>query len=121
MGEWRSGGHRPGLILVIGEQDLSRLGHVWMQGRLLVGDLIMCLRRSGDCFWQYCLVGHRHPLDPFCSPECYGRGYRLMPFTEFGAYVLGTPYVYQPSEREFHLLMAGERIELSAEQSECRD
>ena len=119
MSAWRTDGHFPGLILVLAAQDMDRVGHCWMKGRLLVGDLVMCLSHAGDCFWRYCIVGHEHPLDPFSDHEYYGDGYRLIRCTEFGSYTIGSRYKWQPNEREFHLLMAGERVTLESETAEC--
>lgn len=106
MNEWRSGGHYPGLILKISEKDFDRVGACWMKGRLKVNDLVMAIAHSGDCFWTYMLVDDRY------TSAKNQRLYFLIKESSFGAYVLGTHYTVQPSEREFHLLMAGEKIPL---------
>jgi hypothetical protein len=98
IGRWSTGGHHPGLVLTLSENDLERVGNCWMRGRLRAGDVVMCMEHSGDCFWNYALL------------ECFANGYRLIAGSKFGAYTLGTPHEWQPTTREFHLLMAGESV-----------
>lgn len=109
-GVWRAGGAFHGQIVHIQQQDFDRVGNCWMKGRLLEGDLAMVIQHSGDCFWTYQLVEH-HTV----NGSTRKRGYRLIPESSFGAYVLGTPYEYQPTTREMHLLMAGEYISMEAD------
>jgi hypothetical protein len=96
----------------IREIDLARVGNCWMKGRLLVDDLAMAISHSGDCFFNYEL------LDSFLH---YGGGqemrvgYRRIPGSRFGAYTLGVAHEFQPSEREFHLLMAGENVSFESQ------
>jgi hypothetical protein len=111
---WRDGGHYPGLLLELGERDFDRVGNCWLKSRLLVGDLALCLRHSGDAFWTYCLVNNRFTL---VSDGKSGPGYQAILPAEFSAYVLGTPWKHQPNAREAHLLMAGEKIRLESEMS----
>ena len=109
---WRTAGHRVGLLVKVGAKDNSRVGHCWMRGRLLDGDLAMCVAHAGDCFWRYQLVEHGFTIG------CTGRkGYKLLDGAKFGAYVLGEPLEWQPTEREMHLLLAGEMVSLDAEPS----
>ena len=112
---WRTGDVKPGHLVKIDPTDFGRIGHCWMRGRLHDGDLAMAVSLSGDCFWTYMLVRHDysifHPATKFIVP-----GYKLIKESSFGAYVMGTPYQFQPSEREFHLLMAGEDVSLQEEQ-----
>jgi hypothetical protein len=85
-----------------------------MKGRLLDGDLAMAVRWSGDCFWYYRLIefspNRRFGDGPY-KGQCV---YRLIAGSEFGAYVIGAPYELQPTDREKHLLLAGESIGLAA-------
>lgn len=107
---WRTGNHHPGLLLTISEKDFDRVGICWMAGRLKDGDLIMCIEHAGDCFWHYALVRH-----DFTLARTGRQGYELIIGSKFGAYVLGEPYEFQPSAREFHLLMAGEITSLESQ------
>jgi hypothetical protein len=106
---WRTGS-KQGLLVTVSPKDFSRVGHNWMRGRLLDGDLLFRLKPSGDCFFQYRLVQHGFIIGATNRP-----GYRLIKESEFGAYDLGTSYRYQPTEREMHLLLANETTSLDAE------
>lgn len=53
---WRTGGVVVGGVYRLGVEDLSRLGHVAMRGRMKVGDVVVATKHSGDCFWDYVLV-----------------------------------------------------------------
>lgn len=110
MNDWRTDEHYPGLLLVIAEKDFSRVGNCWMKGRLKVGDLILCMKHAGDCFWKYAIVENH-----FTLASTGRQGYLLVAASAFGAYTLGTPYEFQPTTREFHLLMAGETISLDSQ------
>jgi hypothetical protein len=105
----RTGGVKAGDIIEIKKADFSRVGNCWMRGRLKKGDLAIAIQQSGDCFWTYALLKH-DSVDIRNRPL-----YQIIPEARFGAYVLGTPYPYQPTEREGHLLLAGEMIPLSAQ------
>lgn len=105
----RLGGVHTGELYVIRPEDFGRVGNCWMKGRLKDGDLIIATGHSGDCFWTYCLVEHG-------SVNVEGRQlYKVIPESSFGAYVLGEPYPSQPTEREVHLLLAGESVPLDAD------
>jgi hypothetical protein len=109
MSNWRLGGVAPGQLFVVHAQDFGRVGHCWMKGRLKDGDLIMSIGLSGDCFWTYCLVENH-------STNMYGRQqYRLIKESSFGAYTIGELYGFQPTDREAHLLQAGEYVTLEAD------
>lgn len=113
---WRDGGHHEGLIVRIGPRDLeNRVGNCWMKDRLKVGDLAMAIRLSGDCFWEYQLIDHE-AWTSAPGRSVMKRGYRLIPESNFGAYVLGTPIAIQPTARERHLMLAGDKIHLEADQ-----
>ncbi len=89
------GGNSIGSIYRINEFDLNRIGG-WMHGRILVGDIALCYRHSGDCFYDYYLLE-------------YGENFaKLNMAGKFGAYAIGEELDWKPTTREFHLLMAGE-------------
>ena len=82
-----------------------------MRGRLKEGDLAMCTKLTGDCFWDYVLVRPNiSPVESHVGPT--GKQvYKAILGSRFGAYTLGTPHTWQPTERQFHWLMAGESVE----------
>jgi hypothetical protein len=111
--DWATGGMRVGLFVRVQAEDVGRVGHCWMRGRLIVGDLAMAIAHSGDGFWNYQLVQSGFY---FGEGRYAGRrGYALIEQSEFGAYAMGIPFEYQPNGPEIHLLLAGEHIALSAE------
>ena len=109
MRSWR-GGHHPGLVLRVLEDDNRRVGDCWMRGRLKHNDVIMCLEHAGDCFYNYVLVRpNKNPNESIVNVD--GKQvYQLIEGSRFGAYELGLPHTWQPTAREFHLLMAGEMV-----------
>lgn len=60
------------------------------------GDLCLCVRHSGDCFYDYAVLRFDH-------------GQWTVEF-KFGAYAFGTPEL-ELSTRAVHLLLAGEGLE----------
>jgi hypothetical protein len=111
---WREDGYYPGLFVHIRVKDNRRVGHHWMAGRLLDGDIAMVKWHSGDCFWTYQLVHHGFKMYKAKTGPLYGEGdlcpaIELIKGSEFGAYTLGVPCKYQPGDRAFHLFMAGEQ------------
>lgn len=109
QGRWR-GDHYPGLVLRVLEDDNRRVGQCWMRGRLKEGDIIMCLEHAGDCFYNYALVRPNKSKNESIVTRDGKQVYQLIEGSRFGAYQLGTPHDWQPSTREFHLLMAGEMV-----------
>jgi hypothetical protein len=101
--EERTGGHYPGLVVLLSPEDNNRLGYN-QPVNLKEGDLAMCCKHSGDCFWDYKMIKLSYDSDHQLRFTCG---------VKFSAYVLGTPYYKQPTEREFHLLMAGETTALT--------
>lgn len=95
--KWRKG-NEEGCLYILNKNDLSRIGSSWMKGRLKIGDIVMSLKHSGDCFDDYILI-HR-----------YHNGLRAIPGSEFGAYSMGEKLKWKPTKREFHMLMAGEDV-----------
>ena len=96
---WR-GGNVIGGLYYITEYDLHRVSG-WMKGRLRVGDIAMCAQHSGDCFYDYFLMEWG---------ENFMRG---IIGSRFGSYTLST-ILMQLSNREYHLIMAGEGLYESA-------
>jgi hypothetical protein len=70
-----------------------------MRGRLKQDDLILCIKHTGDCFFDYILIKE------------YANGLKGIPQSRFGAYVLGEEVDKKLNEKEFHLLCAGEFID----------
>ena len=98
METWRSG-NLVGRIYHLSERDIERIGHCWMEDRLLVGDICLCIEHSGDCFYDYILLD-------VISNQIMG-----LPESMFGAYCFeGPPLKWKPTQKEFHLLNAGERL-----------
>lgn len=100
---WGSGASI-GTMYKLSKKDLDRVGSCWMSGRLMVGDLVLCIRHSGDCFYDYILV------------EEGANFYEGIPGSEFGSYTLGTK-VKEFSNKEYHLLAAGETIKKPMEKT----
>jgi hypothetical protein len=88
-------GNSIGKLYILDENDLSRVGDCWMKGRLHVGDVVLCTAHSGDCFNDYVLIRSFH------------NGLEAILGATFGAYVFGTELDWQPSDKEYHLLLAG--------------
>lgn len=109
---------KPGMLLLLNEKDLKRVGNCWMKGRLMLEDLVMCLKNTGDSFYEYCLVEHHVVLH---QGNKEGIGYKAILESKFSAYSLSTPYYIQPTEREAHLLVAGEQTHLEADVPESVD
>lgn len=97
MKNWRSGNEIKKMY-ILNEHDLSRIGNCWMEGRLLINDIILCVDHTGDCFNNYVLIY------PFMN------GIKAILESKFGAYQLGTKLNWQPSETEYYKLLADEDI-----------
>jgi hypothetical protein len=95
---WRNETGNGTLLVLNDPNDLERIGHCWMEGRLKLGDVVLCFDHSGDCFNDYILI------------EVFHNGIRGIPESKFGAYTLGTETKWQPSNKEYHLLLAGENV-----------
>jgi hypothetical protein len=105
MNNWGSG-NSTGTLYILEGKDLYRVGDCWMKGRLLAGDVVLCTGHSGDCFNDYVLIR------PFYN------GLEAILGATFGAYVFGKETKWQPTAREYHLLLAGERIRSAPEATE---
>lgn len=96
----RSGGverHLPGLIgkmFRIERPETIRIGHCFMAGRLLKGDLALGVCHSGDCFQHYILV------------QEFSNCLRGLPQFDFGSYGIGD----NPLAEEY--ILTGDSIEV---------
>lgn len=106
MKEWRDGGVNIGDIHELEEGFESRLGHSWAQGRLKVGDHMLALRHTGDCFFEWMLLN----AAPFTLLDEEYMRYDPVP-KAFGAYVTGK-LVGKFTNREIMMANSGMVIEL---------
>lgn len=101
---WRRDGAVFGRVFRLRHADLDRVGHCWMRGRLREGDLVMPVKPSGDCFFDYELLEGGFTLH---DGGRQGPGYRWCRGGRFGAYSCGVPLEEQPTREERLLLFAG--------------
>ncbi|MBA7710292.1 hypothetical protein ES703_119232 [subsurface metagenome] len=97
IGNWGEG-NDVGCVYIFDKEDLNRVGNCWMDGRLRVGDIVLCVGHSGDCFYDYILIG---------AGNNFVEG---IPDSEFGSYTLSNQLKWKPTNKEFHLLCAGESL-----------
>lgn len=86
----------------------------WMKGRLLKGDLVMSTgKSSGPHVPEFVILEGPVTMGdgPLKDRRCYRRATEAQPFHAYG--IGGPKFEWQPTEREFHLLMAGEYAPLS--------
>lgn len=107
--EWRTGGARIGKVYRVLPSDLGRVGNCWMRGRLREGDLVTPISHSGDCFWQWQLINGEGPFT-YHARGAVGPGFKINAGVRFGGYCMGELLAHQPTDREYHLLMAGETV-----------
>jgi hypothetical protein len=106
---------RNGVILRLSKQSNSRVGNCWMAGRIIDGDLALNLGASGDCFHNYALLRQGSPTR-WKDTGLFVSEYSIIEGGLFGAYEgVGIAYEFQPTNREMHLLMAGEYVQLESE------
>lgn len=110
--EW-GGNAQIGKAYIVRPVDLGRVGYCWMRGRLKVGDIVLPLRHSGDCFYDYVLAEGGDWLTLGKNPNV--PAFRRIVQDTFGAYQIGDLLSVQPTDREWHLLMAGETVNFSAD------
>ena len=92
------GGAEIGAVYVLKSKfDLERVGNCWADGKLKIGDRLLCIEKSGDCFYNYRLIETRKNKTRLIKPM-------------IGAYQLGKKVGRTLSNRKFHLLLAGETI-----------
>ena len=128
VGVWRKDGVVLGKVYRLSKRDLGRVGGCWMNGRLHVGDLVMPIRHSGDCFYDYRLIQGGTTRENTRVMNAQGQlCYDAPKGAVFGAYSLGTLYEEQPTEEEYHLLMAGvhtafsDRLDVKNAEAERRE
>lgn len=95
---WGEGAIIGKLYRLVESADLDRVGHCSMRGNLKINDLILCIKHAGDCFYNYILIKE------------FEKGLKSIPKSEFGAYTIGIPVNIKLTDKEFHLLCAGEFI-----------
>jgi hypothetical protein len=111
MRNWRADGYYPGLLVHIRAIDNKRVGHCWMAGRLLDGDLAMIVSHSGDCFFNYVLLDHK--FSTYNKNRVLAPGLKVMKGSDFGAYTLGQQCAAQPISKDlFRELMEGKMVTL---------
>ena len=75
-----------GKLWRINDPKTVRVGDCFLNGRLLKGDLFLCLEHSGDCFQTYAYVAeyaNRYELRRKCRLGSYGIGDAIaLPLTE---------------------------------------
>jgi len=89
MRSWHDNGVAVGDLFRLDDGDYDhRIGNCWAKGRLKHGDILVALRHSGDCFFNYLLLEHSKGIGgPDRTPKLW-----LKPVTmEIGAYTLGRP------------------------------
>lgn len=104
VGQWR-GGANVGTVYMIENSDLSRVGCCWASNRLLPYDLLLCIRHSGDCFYDYLLIESTH---------YYGEKrdrLEAMVARPICSYTLGTA-IYDLDELQTAKIRAGKEIKL---------
>ena len=102
---WR-GGMTEGAVYQVGPDDLRRVGNCWANGRLKVGDLLLCVEHAGDCFYNFYL------LDVADYANRPGVSLTIVP-KKLGAYSLGTEFVTL-SREECLKLVEGGTVETSS-------
>jgi hypothetical protein len=83
----------------------DRVGHCWAAGRLKPGDIILIDELSGDCFYDRYMIDHTD----FSNRE--GVHMRLIPY-RFGMYAMKATPLDGMTDRDYHLLRAGEQVEV---------
>ena len=96
--EWGEGATIGKLYRLVESTDLNRVGLCSMRGNLKINDLILCIKHTGDCFYNYILI------------EEFEKGLKGIPKSEFGAYTTGIPVNINLTNKEYNLLCAGEFI-----------
>jgi hypothetical protein len=91
-----------GTIYKLQSSDPTRVGNCWAKGRLKEGDHLLCVAKSGDCFYDYVLL---ETTDYSNRP-----GVDIRPVSsKLGAYQIGMPVTHLDDD-EFDNLMAGQKI-----------
>lgn len=95
--DWRGGAQVGKLYMIQSDDDFSRVGNCAMSGRLRKGDILVAIRHSGDCFYDYQLV------------KVYANAVTVEDI-KLGAYTLGKPTKWQIPANEVQAFLAGESI-----------
>lgn len=94
----------PGKIYKLAQNCLGQVGDCWMKDRLLEGDYVLCLKASGDNFFQYILLNVN--LNSFGG----------IPESEFGSYAFPvSEFEWQPVKREIITLVNGGTLQTDFE------
>lgn len=83
----------------------DRVGDCWAKGRLKPGDILLCDELTGDCFYNWYLIDYTN----FSNKE--GVHMKLVPYP-FGAYSMESIKLEGFTQRDYGLLLAGERVEV---------
>ena len=83
----------------------DRVGNDWAAGRLKIGDIILCDEVSSDHFYDFYLVD----FTDYSNRD--GVRMTLIPY-KFGAYDMSAKKIDGLTKKEYHLLMAGEQVEV---------
>lgn len=106
IGVWRTGAQAR-VVYEVQAHEVTHVGNCWMKGRLRACDLVTAISHAGDCFDQYQLLeGGEYRTTGSNGLNAYS----IAKGARFGAYVFSTPHKRQPTEREWHLMMAGEIV-----------
>lgn len=99
-----NGSAKIGTIYKLNERDGDRVGNCWAKGRLLEGDYLLCIDKSGDCFYDYLLL----EVTNYANRD----GSQLKAVMQkLGAYQIGVEMAHL-DEDEFQQLLAGEKVDL---------
>jgi hypothetical protein len=110
-------------VYVVDDLNKCSVGDTWMQGRLLVGDLVTPIKLTGDGFYDFQLIeggnaydrGYRGPgrysvvsgsTDRYVYKSC-GKG------AVISGYRIGRLFEFQPTEEEWYTMMSGQYTEFS--------
>ncbi len=83
----------------------DRVGHYWAKGRLKPGDIVLCDRLAGDCFYDFYLVD-------FTKYENRQGVHMCLVMHPFGAYAMNAEELVGLTENDYFRLRAGEEVEV---------
>ena len=92
-------------VAVVDHITSDRVGSCWARGRLKPGDIVLCDKLSGDCFYDFYLI------DFTKYSKRKGVHMRLIPYP-FGAYAMNATELRGLTARDYHLLRGGEQVEV---------
>ncbi len=99
-----NGSAKIGTIYKLKAGDGVRVGYCWAKGRLREDDYLLCIDKSGDCFYDYLLL----EVANYANSESS----KIAAVTrKLGAYQIGVEMAHL-SEDEFQQLVNGKNIEL---------